>query len=357
MNHISPYMVFCLEQVDTYNLVAVGGSAPTVSPSGYVMGGGHAPITRKLGLGVDQVLEMTVVMADGSLVTISQSGESLCPSVCLSFCLSVSVSFSLSLRSLKMTVVMADGSVVTVSQLGKCVCLSVSLSPPSPSLPSFVSLFTGSDSHIHRLSYSSHRLFWQPTIGTTDLMTELILRRASNNFFKLHTPGGTVVKPNGDTEDLDDNGDLWWSLLGGGGGVFGIVTQFKWRLHDPPPDGVVRMIVTFPVEWLKPGCVGIAEQVRYFLRQCITSDLNSTCPSGRVTCPNVIQLAQKSTTMNSSKISTCPSFQVSQKINLPESKIYSSRTSRRVLRYSLLRLFFYTTGGHIYVLLRTHGCP
>ena len=124
-NQISPYMVFCLEQVDTYNLVAVGGSAPTVSPSGYVMGGGHAPITRKLGLGVDQVLEMTVVMADGSVVTISQSGESLCLSVCLSFCLSVSVSLYLSLY---LSLSGDDGSVVTVSHLDKCACLSICLS-------------------------------------------------------------------------------------------------------------------------------------------------------------------------------------------------------------------------------------
>ena len=68
------------------------------------------------------------------------------------------------------------------------------------------------------------------------------------------------TKPDGTTEALNDNGDLWWSLLGGGGGVYGIVTQFKYKLHDPP-DGFVRMSVVFPVEWHKEGCVGIAEQV------------------------------------------------------------------------------------------------
>ena len=43
-------------------------------------------------------------------------------------------------------------------------------------------------------------------------------------------------------------------------GVYGIVTQFKYKLHDPP-DGFVRMYVVFPIEWHKEGCIGIAEQV------------------------------------------------------------------------------------------------
>ena len=68
------------------------------------------------------------------------------------------------------------------------------------------------------------------------------------------------TKPDGTTEALNDNGDLWWSLLGGGGGVYGIVTQFKYKLHDPP-DGFVRMYVVFPVYWHKEGCTGTAEQV------------------------------------------------------------------------------------------------
>ena len=76
----------------------------------------------------------------------------------------------------------------------------------------------------------------------------------------MHFTGGMKTKPDGTTETLNDNGDLWWSLLGGGGGVYGIVTQFKYRLHDPP-DGFVRMSVVFPIEWHKVGCVGIAEQV------------------------------------------------------------------------------------------------
>ena len=76
----------------------------------------------------------------------------------------------------------------------------------------------------------------------------------------MHFTGGMKTKPDGTTETLNDNGDLWWSLLGGGGGVYGIVTQFKYKLHDPP-DGFIRMYVVFPIEWHKEGCVGIAEQV------------------------------------------------------------------------------------------------
>ena len=38
----------------------VGGAAPTVSPAGYTMGGGHSPISRTFGLGADNVLEIQV---------------------------------------------------------------------------------------------------------------------------------------------------------------------------------------------------------------------------------------------------------------------------------------------------------
>ena len=61
--------------MDKHNLVAVGGSAHTVSPEGYVLGGGHSPVTRKLGLGVDQILEFTLVTADGSAVNVSENGS------------------------------------------------------------------------------------------------------------------------------------------------------------------------------------------------------------------------------------------------------------------------------------------
>ena len=61
--------------MDKYDLVAVGGSAHTVTPGGWTLGGGHSPITRMTGLGVDQVLEFTMVAADGSIVIVTATGE------------------------------------------------------------------------------------------------------------------------------------------------------------------------------------------------------------------------------------------------------------------------------------------
>ena len=61
--------------MDKYNLIAVGGSTHTISPGGWTLGGGHGPISRMLGLGIDQVLEFTMVTADGSTATVTATGE------------------------------------------------------------------------------------------------------------------------------------------------------------------------------------------------------------------------------------------------------------------------------------------
>lgn len=52
----------------------VGGSEPTVSVTGWMLGGGHAPVSPMLGLGVDQVLELEMVTADSSVVTMNKDG-------------------------------------------------------------------------------------------------------------------------------------------------------------------------------------------------------------------------------------------------------------------------------------------
>ena len=62
-------------EVHKYDAIAVGGSAHTVSPGGYTLGGGHSPLTRMFGLGVDSVLEFTMVTANGSIVTITENGK------------------------------------------------------------------------------------------------------------------------------------------------------------------------------------------------------------------------------------------------------------------------------------------
>uniref|UniRef100_A0A2C9KXU7 FAD-binding PCMH-type domain-containing protein n=1 Tax=Biomphalaria glabrata TaxID=6526 RepID=A0A2C9KXU7_BIOGL len=51
----------------TVGRVVVGGSAHTVCMGGYTQGGGHSPISRKFGLAVDNLLEATIVTAEGKI--------------------------------------------------------------------------------------------------------------------------------------------------------------------------------------------------------------------------------------------------------------------------------------------------
>ena len=48
------------------------------------------------------------------------------------------------------------------------------------------------------------------------------------------SPGGTITKSDGSTEGLNDNNDLWWSVLGGGGGTYGIIIDITYQLQEPP---------------------------------------------------------------------------------------------------------------------------
>ena len=51
-------------------VVVVGGAAITVGAAGgYVLGGGHSTNSNRHGLSVDNMLEVDVVIADGTLVT------------------------------------------------------------------------------------------------------------------------------------------------------------------------------------------------------------------------------------------------------------------------------------------------
>lgn len=59
--------------MDKLNRVVLGASAKTVSPAGYTLGGGHSPISRSLGLAVDNVLEFEMVDVDGNLVKSTES--------------------------------------------------------------------------------------------------------------------------------------------------------------------------------------------------------------------------------------------------------------------------------------------
>ena len=57
--------------------VIVGGSAHTVSMGGYTLGGGHAPICRMFGMAVDNLLEVEMVTANGSLVYADENSTRL----------------------------------------------------------------------------------------------------------------------------------------------------------------------------------------------------------------------------------------------------------------------------------------
>ena len=54
--------------------------------------------------------------------------------------------------------------------------------------------------------------------------------------------------------------DLWWAVLGGGGGVYGVVTQFVLKLH-PAPDGFVNYMVQWRIA-ASGNCEGVATQVQ-----------------------------------------------------------------------------------------------
>ena len=65
------------DQMTPLNVVVVGGSAKSVGAAGgYVQGGGHSLLSPKYGLAVDNVLEVDVVIADGTLLTANKCSNS-----------------------------------------------------------------------------------------------------------------------------------------------------------------------------------------------------------------------------------------------------------------------------------------
>ncbi|KAK5788537.1 hypothetical protein VI817_009495 [Penicillium citrinum] len=58
------------------NALVVGGSARTVGAAGgYLLGGGHSPFAHDYGLAVDNLLEMSIVSADGKYHVINQHSD------------------------------------------------------------------------------------------------------------------------------------------------------------------------------------------------------------------------------------------------------------------------------------------
>ena len=60
------------ETLDAHNLTTIGGGGETVSLGGYVTGGGHGLLSPRRGLAADLVVEIEIVMADGSVKTINE---------------------------------------------------------------------------------------------------------------------------------------------------------------------------------------------------------------------------------------------------------------------------------------------
>ncbi|KAH7333689.1 hypothetical protein B0J17DRAFT_721574 [Rhizoctonia solani] len=54
-----------------YTQMVIGGQCPTVGVSGFTLGGGLSPFSRRYGLGIDSVLEMKIITASGELVVVN----------------------------------------------------------------------------------------------------------------------------------------------------------------------------------------------------------------------------------------------------------------------------------------------
>jgi len=62
---------------DANGVVVVGGGAHSVGAAGgWLLGGGHSPLSFTYGLGVDNVIQFTIVLADGSVKTVSACSDS-----------------------------------------------------------------------------------------------------------------------------------------------------------------------------------------------------------------------------------------------------------------------------------------
>lgn len=64
------------EKANELGFTAVGGEGKTVGVAGgYVLGGGHSPMSSLYGLAADQVLALEVVLASGRFVTVTEQSD------------------------------------------------------------------------------------------------------------------------------------------------------------------------------------------------------------------------------------------------------------------------------------------
>jgi FAD/FMN-containing dehydrogenase len=65
-----------IEQTRKLGLAPLAGSSPTVSVTGYTLGGGYGWLGRRYGLATDSVLSFELVDANGQILQISQDEHS-----------------------------------------------------------------------------------------------------------------------------------------------------------------------------------------------------------------------------------------------------------------------------------------
>ncbi|KIW91596.1 uncharacterized protein Z519_07563 [Cladophialophora bantiana CBS 173.52] len=63
------------QAVAKHNLTVIAGGDMSVGIGGWVLGGGHSPISSTYGLGADQVLEIEVVTPDGKFLTVNEKSH------------------------------------------------------------------------------------------------------------------------------------------------------------------------------------------------------------------------------------------------------------------------------------------
>lgn len=62
-------------EVAKHNITIVGGADPNVGVGGWILGGGHSPISSVYGMGADQVLSLEVVTADRQFLTVDETSH------------------------------------------------------------------------------------------------------------------------------------------------------------------------------------------------------------------------------------------------------------------------------------------
>lgn len=60
-------------EVTKHNITVIGGSDPSVGVGGWILNGGHSPLSSTYGLGADQILALEVVTADGQHLNLNET--------------------------------------------------------------------------------------------------------------------------------------------------------------------------------------------------------------------------------------------------------------------------------------------